>query len=215
MSWIWLRKTEPYQPWAAFPIHVHSSVRAFLSLAIISEVGNGKNTLFGLIIGCMVSGYHLLSLTSLDCLLKGEQSKEQFAMLWLKWVGFQKVQSLLWPLLNFLFMGPLRGGAADQGRRLPLMVFSHQWKILNRISMWGIVVGAVHFIPWKRICKFFMWLVTNNRCWTADRLAKRGLPHEICQLCDQEEETIDHLLVSCVFTQQSVISSCSKWVCKP
>jgi len=34
-------------------------------------------------------------------------------------------------------------------------------------------------------------------------LAKRGLPHpECCPLCDQAEETIDHLLVSCVFTQE-------------
>jgi hypothetical protein len=45
-----------------------------------------------------------------------------------------------------------------------------------------------------------MWLVTHNKCWTADRLARRGLPHpENCPLCDQEEETIDHLLVHCVF----------------
>ena len=41
------------------------------------------------------------------------------------------------------------------------------------------------FAPWKRIwkswapqhCKFFIWLAINNRCWTGDRLAKRGLPH--------------------------------------
>ena len=37
----------------------------------------------------------------------------------------------------------------------------------------------------------------------ADRLAKRGLPHpERCPLCDQAEETINHLLVSCVFSRQ-------------
>jgi len=41
------------------------------------------------------------------------------------------------------------------------------------------------------------------KIWTADRLAKRGLNHPPkCPLCDQIEETIDHLLVSCVFTRQ-------------
>jgi hypothetical protein len=51
---------------------------------------------------------------------------------------------------------------------------------------------------------FFMWLVAHNKCWTADRLAKKGLPHpEHCPLCSQEEETIDHLLVSCVFSRQA------------
>ena len=37
----------------------------------------------------------------------------------------------------------------------------------------------------------------------ADRLAKRGLPHHpACPICDQAEETIQHILISCVFTQQ-------------
>ena len=47
-----------------------------------------------------------------------------------------------------------------------------------------------------------MWFVTHKRCWTADRLAKRGLPHPVkCLLCDQEEEDIHHLLVGCVFSR--------------
>ena len=47
-----------------------------------------------------------------------------------------------------------------------------------------------------------MWLVAHNRCWTADRLAKRGLAHlEKFTLCDQEGETINHLLLSCVFVR--------------
>jgi hypothetical protein len=49
----------------------------------------------------------------------------------------------------------------------------------------------------------FLWLAAHKRCWTADRLAKRGLPHpDKCRLCDQEKENINHLLVSCVFTRQ-------------
>jgi hypothetical protein len=65
-----------------------------------------------------------------------------------------------------------------------------------------------HFIRiWKSWalpkCRFFLWLVANKRCWTADRLAKRGLNHpEKCLLCDQEEENIDHLLVQCSFARE-------------
>ena len=45
--------------------------------------------------------------------------------------------------------------------------------------------------------------LAHNRCWTADRLACRGLPHpERCPLCDQATETIDHLLVQCVFARE-------------
>lgn len=39
-----------------------------------------------------------------------------------------------------------------------------------------------------------------NQLWMADQLAKRGLAHpETCTFCDQDEETIHHLLVGCVF----------------
>jgi hypothetical protein len=80
-------------------------------------------------------------------------------------------------------------------------------------------VGSTIFEPWKRLwktlatpkCKFFLWLAMKNKCWTADRLEKRGLPHpEVCPLCDQEQETIQHLLNTCIFSSQfwhSILSS--------
>jgi hypothetical protein len=72
-------------------------------------------------------------------------------------------------------------------------------------------VGSITFEPWKRLwkswapgkCKTFVWLAIRNRCWTADRLQKRGLPHpERCPYCDQEEETVQHILTTCVFARQ-------------
>jgi hypothetical protein len=72
-------------------------------------------------------------------------------------------------------------------------------------------LGSTSFGAFERVweswapskCSFFLWLVMHNRCWTAGRLAKRGLPHpSACTLCDQEEETIQHLLISCVFARQ-------------
>lgn len=52
-------------------------------------------------------------------------------------------------------------------------------------------------------CRFFAWLVIKNRCWTSDRLARRGLPHQdSCPLCNQQDETIQHLLIDCVFARQ-------------
>lgn len=73
------------------------------------------------------------------------------------------------------------------------------------------LVGAIDFEPYKWLwwcwaplkVKIFIWLATWKRCWTADRLERRGLPHpERCPLCGQEPETIDHLLTSCVFARE-------------
>uniref|UniRef100_A0A452YRW9 Reverse transcriptase zinc-binding domain-containing protein n=1 Tax=Aegilops tauschii subsp. strangulata TaxID=200361 RepID=A0A452YRW9_AEGTS len=60
--------------------------------------------------------------------------------------------------------------------------------------------------------KFFLWLVSLDRCWSAERRARHGLPHDPhCKLCDQEFETMDHLLVQCVFsriTWHEILSWC-------
>uniref|UniRef100_A0A8I6YN99 Reverse transcriptase zinc-binding domain-containing protein n=1 Tax=Hordeum vulgare subsp. vulgare TaxID=112509 RepID=A0A8I6YN99_HORVV len=51
--------------------------------------------------------------------------------------------------------------------------------------------------------RFFHWLARLDRCWTADRLARRGLQHHPrCLLCDQEPETMHHLLLACPFSRQ-------------
>jgi hypothetical protein len=48
-------------------------------------------------------------------------------------------------------------------------------------------------------CRMFMWLAARNRCWTADMLSQRGLPHPAsCPFCDQGGKTLDHLLMGCV-----------------
>jgi len=46
MRWLWLQETEPNRPWAHLPVHVPDQVKAFFTVAIISEVGDGEHTLF-------------------------------------------------------------------------------------------------------------------------------------------------------------------------
>jgi hypothetical protein len=50
-------------------------------------------------------------------------------------------------------------------------------------------------------CKFFAWLVNQNRIWTADRLQRRGWPNcDRCPLCKQVQESAAHLLFQCRFS---------------
>jgi hypothetical protein len=58
--------------------------------------------------------------------------------------------------------------------------------------------------------KIFCWLAFRNRCWTADRLTKRGLEAlEFCTFCDQEQENINHLITNCPFTRKFWFLLCS------
>lgn len=48
-------------------------------------------------------------------------------------------------------------------------------------------------------CHFFMWIVSQNRCRTSDRLARHGLAHQpMCTFCDPHDESIEHQMVGCV-----------------
>jgi len=94
---------------------------------------------------------------------------------------------------------------------------THKWKpeasclFLTRLSYRSFFTISITFEPWKKLwkswapgkCKTFVWLAIRNPCWTADHLQKRDLPHpKWCPLCDQEDENIQHILISCVFARQ-------------
>jgi hypothetical protein len=51
-------------------------------------------------------------------------------------------------------------------------------------------------------CRFFAWIVSRDRCWTAHHLKRRGVPRPAaCPLCDQEPE-LHHLLLGCVVARK-------------
>uniref|UniRef100_A0A8R7R329 Reverse transcriptase zinc-binding domain-containing protein n=1 Tax=Triticum urartu TaxID=4572 RepID=A0A8R7R329_TRIUA len=63
----------------------------------------------------------------------------------------------------------------------------------------------MHVTVWKSWappkCKFFAWLVMQNRVWTVGRLARRGWPNcGLCPLCMQTGESSTHLLCHCRFS---------------
>ncbi|WVZ56128.1 hypothetical protein U9M48_006704 [Paspalum notatum var. saurae] len=106
----------------------------------------------------------------------------------------------IWDLVDGL---ELRADVPDQ----------HHWKLSSsgcyssKSAYDALFVGTIKFSSWKRIwkswappnCKFFIWLAILNRCWTSDRLAKRGLS---CPLCDQADESIQHILMQCVVARE-------------
>lgn len=78
---------------------------------------------------------------------------------------------------------------------------------------WGRQVAPAADFTWKSKaplrCWFFAWLTLRNRCWTSDRLMRRRLDQQDkCSFCDQEEESIDHILLQCVFPREVWTSIC-------
>jgi hypothetical protein len=51
----------------------------------------------------------------------------------------------------------------------------------------------------------FMWLAAQHRIWTSDRRVRHGLQAQTasCFVCEQEEDTAEHILVQCVHARQA------------
>ena len=49
-----------------------------------------------------------------------------------------------------------------------------------------------------------MWLTVQYRLWTANRCFRHGFQDQRspCYLCEQEEDTVDHIMMQCVFARQ-------------
>jgi hypothetical protein len=64
-------------------------------------------------------------------------------------------------------------------------------------------------------CKFFMWLLLQNRVWTADGLLARQWKNEyFCPLCRRNLETACQLFLECPFSRCVWIET-SSWLSLP
>uniref|UniRef100_A0A8I6WSB2 Reverse transcriptase zinc-binding domain-containing protein n=1 Tax=Hordeum vulgare subsp. vulgare TaxID=112509 RepID=A0A8I6WSB2_HORVV len=90
-----------------------------------------------------------------------------------------------------------------------------KWTACNIYSAKSCYLATFHgstACSWKLIwkswvpsrVKFFRWLASQDRSWTTERLARHGLQHHPrCLLCNQEPETLRHLLLECRFTHEA------------
>ncbi|KAM0911282.1 hypothetical protein ACQ4PT_013589 [Festuca glaucescens] len=53
--------------------------------------------------------------------------------------------------------------------------------------------------------KLFIWLAAQRRIWTSDRRARFGLQQHTsaCFVCEQEEDTADHIILQCVVARET------------
>jgi hypothetical protein len=189
--------------------------RAFFSVAVVTHVGDGTNTLFWKdrwLHGKSIKELAPAVIASVPTKIANKRLVCE-ALMNFQWVNDFRGALTFTVLLEYFELYETLAGVVLQ----PEIPDTHIWKLSPsgqysaKSAYEALFFGSTFFEPAERIwrtwapgkCRFFMWLVEHNRCWTADRLAKRGLPHpEHCPLCDQQEETIKHLLVSCVFSRQ-------------
>jgi hypothetical protein len=179
-----------------------------------TNVGNGKNTLFWRdrwINGCSIAELAPEVISKVDKKVASTRTVHQ-ALEGMSWVRDIKPTLSLVGIQQYLTLWDTLGEIV-----LTLQEDHHVWRfessgLFSSRSCYKVLfLGSITFEPWKRLwkswappkCKTFLWLAMQNKCWTADKLQKRGLPYlEACPFCEQEQETVQHLLTGCVFARQ-------------
>ncbi|WVZ53711.1 LOW QUALITY PROTEIN: hypothetical protein U9M48_004616, partial [Paspalum notatum var. saurae] len=215
IRWLWLQKTDSSRPWEGLPIQVPLNAQALFAAAVETDIGNGEDTKFWTdrwLQGCTIAELAPNLIKAVPTRARKRLSISQ-ALTNRRWIADIKGALSVQALVDYLKLWELVDGIVMQ----PEISDKHTWKLsrsgayTSKSAYQAFFLGSVKFAPWKRIwkscaplrCKFFVWLAVKNKCWTADCLSKRGLPHpNTCPLCDQAEETINHLLVSCVFSRE-------------
>ncbi|WVZ83087.1 hypothetical protein U9M48_030267 [Paspalum notatum var. saurae] len=220
IRWLWLQKTDGSRPWAGLPVQVPLKARALFNMAVATRVGNGVSTFFWTDRWLEGKTVAELAPNLFSLIPKGivEQRTVSQALSNRRWVEDIRGALTVQVLLEYLAIWDMVDGLVLQHDVLD----QHVWKLSasgsysSKSAYNAMFVGTIKFSPWRRVwkswappkCKFFMWLAVNNRCWTSDRLARRGLPHQpACPFCDQAEETIHHILGSCVLAREVWVES--------
>lgn len=213
--------------WAISPVHVALGMgrdrgqnfpeasRQLFRAAARTEIGNGQSTLFWE--DRWLNGYRIEELAPVlyGCVRRSVRATRTVSQgmddaLWARDIGPEVTAAALHEYLAL--WTAIEGVHLDHEQQDTI---AWSWEESGCFStrtayaarFWGRQTNPTADFTWRAKaplqCRFFTWLAMQNRCWTSDRLARRGLDHQDrCPLCNQEEETMNHILLHCVFTRE-------------
>lgn len=215
MRWLWQKRSMEARSWHALPDAQENIVEQMFFTSTYVEVGDGRKALFWS--DCWLQGQSIMQIA--PCLFNavGPRIKKKRTVSealhgdrWTRDItGALTVQVILdylhiWDLTRDIHLD------ADQRDRIcwkwtPDRQFStssaYSAFFIGQHPTEGAKILHKTRVPAK--CKFFIWLVLHERCWTAERCKRHGLQDDdTCVLCDQESETITHLLINCSYSRQ-------------
>lgn len=211
-KWLWLHRSDHNRPWSDLVPKTPSLSEEIFEAATSAVVGNGKDTSFWT--DPWLSSARIkdlapnllpavrradLSISVADALQNHRWASQlDLGVVAQYWQEFFQ----LWNTVNGIHRHD--GDDTFRWRWSPTGTFSA--KSAYAAFFGGREHWAGSDLIWKSKaplkCKVFLWLACRERCWTADRLQSRGMDHPAaCPFCDQQQETINHLMMGCPFVR--------------
>jgi hypothetical protein len=214
VKWLWLQSSDASRAWSELPLNQSAEARDFFRASTQTIVGNGRGTLFWL--DSWIDGVSIRTLapTLLKFVPRRVANRLTVAEAlpdrhWVRTIGGGVTAPAaaeylrLWHAISGITLNGNQdrlvwrwtsdGGFSVQSAYQALHLGSHP--IPGCVRVWEV------WAPMR--VKLFLWLAIRRRHWTADRRRRHGLEaRNACYLCDQQGETIDHIIVECPFARQ-------------
>ncbi|WVZ82473.1 hypothetical protein U9M48_029730 [Paspalum notatum var. saurae] len=214
LRWEWQRRSQPDVPWARLPCRKERVVDCLFRASVSVVLGDGAHALFwtdAWLPEGAICNFAPRLFRAVGCRRRGRTVREALQEdQWVRDIVGAPTAAVIDEFLclrELLHDVQLRADVPDR--------FVWRWTADGSYSSSSAyqlffagrtpLAGAPKI--WKASAppkvKFFCWLVLHGRPWTAERRHRHGLQAcAACALCSQEDESIDHLLTSCVFTRQ-------------
>jgi hypothetical protein len=211
LRWLWFSWDDRGRPWKGMELPVDKDDRALFNAATIVTLGNGNTASFWT--SRWLQGE--APATLFPTLFKHSKRKNRTVKQALtdnKWVSDvdhnMNVQLIsefvdLWGRLQGIVLLPLQ---EDKIIWLHTSDGQYTARSAYKLQFIGMTTSMSAEITWTTKappkCRFFTWLMLQNRIWTAARLQIRGWPNEyFCPLCIRNLETVLHLFHECCFSR--------------
>lgn len=157
VRWSWLKRTTPHKAWAFVPIQTNECTQALLSTAMITEVGDGGNTLFWKdrwILGkCIGDLFPLIrSMVPQRAVNRRNVSEAFTSMSWIRDLHGEVTLELIAEFLNLCLIitqVTLQPGVEDKH----VWKFSTSGNYSTKSAYEALFLGLTGFEPWERIWK--------------------------------------------------------------
>jgi hypothetical protein len=212
LRWIWYSWDPRPRPWKGMELPVDNMDIALFNAATQVTVGNGEKAIFW-----TSRWLHRQAPATLFPALY-EHSKRKKRNVkealnnnnWIRDVDYSMTEILIREFMSLC-------GQLSDVVLLPLQEDRVTWlhspdgqytaSSAYRMQFLGLTTSPTAETTWKTKapprCRFFVWLMLQNRIWTAARLQIRGWPNDyFCPLCIRNLETVSHLFQECCFSRE-------------
>lgn len=216
VRWPWLQFTGTDRTWRSLPSQEEGKVAALFRAATISHLGSGASTLFW--VDNWLHGNSIRSLVPAmfaAMLRRKHQVSVAEALQGRAWVHHITGPRTMRVLVQFISLW----NTLAQVELSPGVPDTFAWRLTadqqnSAPSAYGAMfIGSSRPLGarliWKTSApprvKFFFWLVMHGRCRTAQRRHRHGLQESgACIFCDQEAESMEHIILGCVYSRAGI-----------